>query len=817
MVDFDQISDAARQSIVAQAVPLLPRSAVGLGGAGQKFVLGSTIREEMLGLDGIQTAGGAAPSMTGQTLSTLSTVTPSIGGGAPAVVGYVRAAVPVASGLGAAPSAPKVTAVSSSDLGARIEASIDWIDAHLQSNPLVRVLTVPAYQVTALSTAPRGLAAFWHLYGVHPESGEHALSTQPVHIFGADPIDVGELTDALTNAEVAISYNGGFPVVVVQDYLDPFLAKFNEDMLAAYKPWMLTNLRGRELLIGPVFRPGSNGCYACLAQRLKSNRQMEAYLERASIVGDNREYASAHKATMRAGAAIAAHEILKAIAIGHPYDLSGSILEINSITMETTRHELIKRPQCAVCGGGRLPKRSASHFQLSDCEPSIHAETGSRSVSTEITYDRLKRHVSRLTGVVRSLEPVGEGLRNGLTHSYASGHNFALMQYDLRFALLNLRGRSGGKGIRDIDAKVGAICEAIERYSGVYRGDEEHTRSSFSNLRVPAKLPNELMLFGEAQFDSREQWNLLHTAGFHRVPMRYCEEDVIDWTPAWSLTRQVFVHVPSAYCYFGHPDLQTRFFCSCDSNGNAAGNTMEEAILQGLLELIERDAVAMWWYNRIRRAGISVGSLKDEYVLRLVEFYAKSGRELWILDITSDLGIPVVAAVSRARDRRAEDIIVGFGAHPVAKVAALRAIAEVNQFLPAVAGKDENGQTRYWFPEEEAIRWWRSATIESEAYLSPDSALPAVSIDDMAQFAPSGLNGTLAALVNRVQEYSLEVLVLDQTQPDIDLAVVKVMVPGLRHFWKRFGPGRLYNVPVAMGWIENPLKEEELNPNGVFF
>src|SRR5580658_3482817 len=132
MVDFDQISDAARQSIVAQAVPLLPRSAVGLGGAGQKFVLGSTIREEMLGLDGIQTAGGAAPSMTGQTLSTLSTVTPSIGGGAPAVVGYVRAAVPVASGLGAAPSAPKVTAVSSSDLGARIEASIDWIDAHLQ-------------------------------------------------------------------------------------------------------------------------------------------------------------------------------------------------------------------------------------------------------------------------------------------------------------------------------------------------------------------------------------------------------------------------------------------------------------------------------------------------------------------------------------------------------------------------------------------------------------------------------------------------------------------------------------------------------------
>jgi ribosomal protein S12 methylthiotransferase accessory factor len=63
----------------------------------------------------------------------------------------------------------------------------------------------------------------------------------------------------------------------------------------------------------------------------------------------------------------------------------------------------------------------------------------------------------------------------------------------------------------------------------------------------------------------------------------------------------------------------------------------------------------------------------------------------------------------------------------------------------------------------------------------------------------------------------METLVLDQTRPDIGLNVVKVMVPGLRHFWKRFGNGRLYDIPVSLGWLPKPLTESQLNPIGIFF
>jgi ribosomal protein S12 methylthiotransferase accessory factor len=58
--------------------------------------------------------------------------------------------------------------------------------------------------------------------------------------------------------------------------------------------------------------------------------------------------------------------------------------------------------------------------------------------------------------------------------------------------------------------------------------------------------------------------------------------------------------------------------------------------------------------------------------------------------------------------------------------------------------------------------------------------------------------------------------VLDQTRTDIGIPVAKVVVPGLRHFWARFGPGRLYDVPVSLGWLERPLPESALNPIPLF-
>jgi ribosomal protein S12 methylthiotransferase accessory factor len=67
-----------------------------------------------------------------------------------------------------------------------------------------------------------------------------------------------------------------------------------------------------------------------------------------------------------------------------------------------------------------------------------------------------------------------------------------------------------------------------------------------------------------------------------------------------------------------------------------------------------------------------------------------------------------------------------------------------------------------------------------------------------------------------VEQNGMELLVLDQTRADVGLSVVKVFVPGLRHFWARLAPGRLYDVPVKLGWLTRPLSEDELNPLPMF-
>jgi ribosomal protein S12 methylthiotransferase accessory factor len=81
-----------------------------------------------------------------------------------------------------------------------------------------------------------------------------------------------------------------------------------------------------------------------------------------------------------------------------------------------------------------------------------------------------------------------------------------------------------------------------------------------------------------------------------------------------------------------------------------------------------------------------------------------------------------------------------------------------------------------------------------------------------AKFLTLDRRDQVLACVKLVKRFGLDFLVLDQTRPDIEVPVVRVIVPGLRHFYRRFGPGRLYDVPLKLGLRKRPLPEAELNP-----
>jgi ribosomal protein S12 methylthiotransferase accessory factor len=210
---------------------------------------------------------------------------------------------------------------------------------------------------------------------------------------------------------------------------------------------------------------------------------------------------------------------------------------------------------------------------------------------------------------------------------------------------------------------------------------------------------------------------------------------------------------------------------------------------------------------------VDLASFGDPWIDALCDFYPKRlNRRLWVLDLTADLGIPTFAAVSPRVDRPVEDVLIGFGAHPDPAVAVGRALAEVNQFLPMVA-RSAGDRTRYAVQDAETLAWFTTVKVAEQPWLAPSDA-PPTTADTYASTA----TGDAAEDVRRcVAKTDGDVIVLDQSRPDLELRVARVVVPGLRHFWRRLGPGRLWDVPPRLGRQGLAADETAMNPLSVFF
>jgi oxazoline/thiazoline synthase len=667
----------------------------------------------------------------------------------------------------------------------------------------------------------RPTMAFWEHAGAPPSQARSRLDLASVSIVVFGDIDITPLAELLGRQRITIGPEGAVTVVVTDDYLRSELAAWNRGALARTSPWLLVKPVGMAPSIGPMFVPGESACWECLAQRLRAHRQLEQYIVRRQGTGTPVGAPPACLPSVEhATLAEAATEITRWIGTGRQSTLVDRVVSTNVLTLERATHALTRRPQCPSCGtrlqqDGTLPRP----VRLSAC-PKVHtADGGHRARDPQEVLAQLNRHLSPITGIVSALEPgqrtaAAHGARS-LTQTFAADHNFSDM-YDERFFLREgMRRRSGGKGKSPEQARVSALAESLERYCGVFDGTEPRIRSSFRGLGGAALHPNTCMGYSKRQYAEREAHNITsHKARW--VPEPFREDVEIEWTPLWSLTTETTRYLPTSFCYFGYRSTDPQF-ARADSNGCAAGSVAEEAVLQGLLELIERDAVALWWYNRLRRPAVDLDSVDDEYVFALRRHYGELRRDLWALDITSDFGIPTVAAISKRVDQTEEDVIYGFGTHLDATVALSRALTELNQSLEAVPSATGPESTRTYRGTHEAVRWWRTMRTIDAPYLLPDLDVRPRRIEDFRNLASEDLYQDILTCTGLSTARGIEILVLDQTRPDIGLPVIRVVAPGLRHFWARFGPGRLYDVPVQEGWLSRALDEGELNPYVIQF
>jgi ribosomal protein S12 methylthiotransferase accessory factor len=224
-----------------------------------------------------------------------------------------------------------------------------------------------------------------------------------------------------------------------------------------------------------------------------------------------------------------------------------------------------------------------------------------------------------------------------------------------------------GKGITDLDAKVSAAMEALERSIAcspmLDRRSATYRRLMEEGERAD-RLPG-LLAVGKPDLG---------------------QDETTEWVSGFDLIGKARIWVPFEAVSLDRTKPDPRYWQSSD--GLASGNTQTEAILHGLLERIERDAYVLWSVSsRPARHGSCVDprSLGDTLIDGLMEKIENAGLQLMLFDMTSDVGISSFMAVLADEDILAKktplfhDVTIGHGAHPSAYRAVIRAITEAAQ------------------------------------------------------------------------------------------------------------------------------------------
>ncbi|MEM0240591.1 MAG: YcaO-related McrA-glycine thioamidation protein [Candidatus Nezhaarchaeales archaeon] len=327
-----------------------------------------------------------------------------------------------------------------------------------------------------------------------------------------------------------------------------------------------------------------------------------------------------------------------------------------------------------------------------------------------------------------------------------------------------------GKGITDTLAKISAIMEAIERYSAEVRPQDEDMMIKGSYKELSARYsvldPTTLILPNLSSYD---------------------RSSILRWIRGYDLVQGEDVLVPVSAVFHPYNPKGDLHLFRTNTNGLASGNTIEEAILHGLMEVVERDA---WSIAELSRNGGKIIEVPSKYKLvrELMEKFERASIEVYLRDITSDIGIPTIAAVSD--DVLLKDpalLTIGFGSHLDPEIAAIRALLEVAQSrLVQIQGAREDTHRANLM---RMIGYERIKRINKHWFSKSDEV---IKLSELPHLARDDILDEILLVVDVLRRRGFDrVVVVNLTRPEISIPTVRVIVPGLEVYavdQDRIGP-----------------------------
>jgi ribosomal protein S12 methylthiotransferase accessory factor len=423
----------------------------------------------------------------------------------------------------------------------------------------------------------------------------------------------------------------------------------------------------------------------------------------------------------------------------------------------------------------------------------------------------LRRAVSPYTGIVRSLDECLHLPTEPPLFRVAGevGRGRALLG-----APLDHLSGIGGAGTTRAEAAAAAVGEALERYSATYVPREELVVASARDLGEDAVAPERFALFSQRQYAAD---------AFPCVP--FTAETPVPWVRGWAVADDRPAWLPAELVFLGDPVGEGAARVGyATSSGTACAPTLDEALLRGLCELLERDAFMIVWANRL-----SLPLLRWSRVERLVGLEARcferTGLDYAAIDLSRFHRLPSVLAVARAPAGCAGALGVGAGTAPTIERAWWKALSEAfaaraaGAKLELLAGGDDLPAAAVVSFEDHIRYYAHHRRAEAAAFLSVSPER--VAVEDVPELEGGSPREHVHALCARVKAAGSDAYAVDVTSPDVrelGVTVVKVVAPELcaldvPHGARFLGGRRLYEAAVAVGLRELPLAEDDVNPD----
>ena len=316
----------------------------------------------------------------------------------------------------------------------------------------------------------------------------------------------------------------------------------------------------------------------------------------------------------------------------------------------------------------------------------------------------------------------------------------------------------GGKGITKDHAKASAMMEGFERYSAEKQDDDETIISTVDEIST------------KGEYIDPKTLNL---------PQKYEKEEIsqipLEWNLATDIISNKDYYVPSNAVF--HPythDNDIQSFFKSNTNGLASGNILEEAILHGMFEVIERDAWSIFELTHKNYSQINLDTIESELINNTIEKFESNGIKIKLMDFTADIKVPTIAA--SADDTVTKDaglLTLGMGTHLDPEIAVLRALTEVAQSRATQINGAREDTVRADFAREAGYE--RMKRINKYYFRQEEEQ---VDFRDIENKSTTSINEDIEIVKDELIANDIKhILYTDLTRPELDISVVRVIIP----------------------------------------